>query len=335
MRNKSLMGMTIAIILAIIVGPSMGTTMNMPSGTQSITAEAGKSVGNVVYSFDYDITGIQADILAIATATGKGSVTANAYGNVNPEAIGSVATLGALAATGITVSTKGTVDVNVKGTSDDAKVTSMAQIHSKASKTATSLEGEAWIRSEIGNEWTVAAGDSYQKGKVTGIPVGQFYADSKAEGVASYEGSITVGLVAPAVPQTFSVSGSTDGKTTLKSEVKNVKAAIGKTLLGLTTENPAYSHMSSHSLVSGAFVAGTNKLVSGKIEADNKNEISIAASNSRDLCEEDPLGGLSWVSGTVAGKGDAKSKSYYNDCNPTSGLCDRETFAANTERKTQ
>ena len=338
MRNKSLMGITIALILAVMAGTSLGDTLNMPGGSSSVTGTSATATGNTVLAFDYDANNIQADILAVASATGEGSVTTNAHGVVSSTATGSRATLGLPAPLGLTVTAKGTVDVNVKGTNDYAVVTSVAQIHSKASLDG-GLNGEAWIYSGIGNEWVPGAGGSIQKGNLVGNPEGTFEADSMADGVATYSGIVATTdaeeYAAPEVPttQTLSVSGSAGGKTTLAAEVNYANGVIGGRIDGLGTADPAEAKISSSSSVVSTIE--NYVLTEGTITAANNNYIKIAASNDRNFCEENPEGALTWVSGTAtgtAGNNKAEGKSYHYTCDPISGLCDKETFAANTEK---
>jgi hypothetical protein len=336
------MGMTIALILAVMAVPSLGNTLNMPGGTSSVTGISATATGNTVTAFDFDANNIQADILAIATTTGIGSVTTNAHGNVGSVATGSFATLGAPAPQGLVVTAKGNVDVNVKGTNAAAKVTSVAQIHSKASllPAGAGVSGEAWIYSGIGKTWDLGAPNTIlQKGSLSGAPEGEFEADSTAEGAATYSAELKTSLQpVPNVPdttQTLSVSGSVDGKTTLAAEVAYANGKIGGSIVGLDATGPAYAETSSESRAEGTVDAATQKLTTGTMSAENHNHIHIASTNTRDLCAEDPLGAMDWVSGTAtgtAGKNKAEGKSRYYKCDPSTGECDIETFAANTEK---
>jgi len=216
------------VLMFSMMGWASAVTTLMNGGSAAINDESGGASDGYAYSFynDGGKTTLQADILAIASTTGIGSVkvetkvptyvsrTVNAPGNPNPDYA-------------LTVGADGTVTASVEGTTSDADVTSVGQIHATAGTSgANDVWGFAWIDSAIGNEWIKNVGNSYSQGLISGKPHGSFYADATADGEAKYAAESEFTAVAPAQTASLSISGGVSGKTTIEGKVADDDAEI-------------------------------------------------------------------------------------------------------------
>jgi len=178
-----------------VIGMAAAETTQMSGGTEVDISGTGASEGHA-YEFTYSDTTIdsgyvEVNILANATVKGVSSARIKT----------SVPTLQSMSKTygndTLKVSAQGTVDVTAEGHSDLAAVNSRAQIFAKAANSSGYEEGYAYIASQI-------YGVDNQPTK------GRFYADSSANGKATYSITNTTGR--------NRISGSVEGKTTLEAE---------------------------------------------------------------------------------------------------------------------
>ena len=216
---KYLMAMTVMLCL---LGSSFGAlkTSSMSGGATSDTTGDGASYG-YARSFVWDdaepIDWLQADILAVATATdiGKAHVKIDVptfetktfdfddtqdNSGIDPD-------LPDGSNYKLSVGAQGVTEANAEGLSEAASVTSVARVHSNvdalidgnldpnhAIPYASQIQGSAWISSAIGETWAADSDDmddeEYQLGNIQGKPKGMFNADSSADGKATYYGKI-------------------------------------------------------------------------------------------------------------------------------------------------
>lgn len=199
-------------VISIMVGVGSAGTTAMAGGVESQTTGTGAATG-YAYEFNYadpaDYGYITADINALAYAKGKSSATVNTK----------VPNLQSLSkkygATDLAVSAKGTTYAKAEGTSSDASVASYAAIHSYASSVENGIYGGAYIASLIGD-----VNENLEF--IWQNPEGSFYAESSADGLATYNAKRSDGndeIISE-------ISGSVEGKTTLEGEVTSDHAML-------------------------------------------------------------------------------------------------------------
>jgi len=177
-----------------VMGMVAADTTEMAGGVEVSTTGTGASGGHAyVFTTDGDVNGgsISANILANATVKGISSAKIKT----------DVLTLQSKKVTygpyDLAVSAQGTVDVTAEGHSNAAAVNSRAQIYASASTLSGYQEGYAYIASQI-------YGVDNQPTK------GAFYADSSANGKATYSVTNNTGI--------DGISGGVAGKTTLEAQ---------------------------------------------------------------------------------------------------------------------
>jgi len=251
-----------------VIGMAAADTTQMVGGTNVEMSGSGASEGHA-YEFTYegsDAGGyIEANILANATVKGVSSARIKT----------SVPTLQSMSKTygndTLKVSAQGTVDVTAEGHSDVAAVNSRAQIYAKASNMNGYQEGFAYIASQI-------YGVDNQPTK------GCFYADSSADGMATYSVINKTG--------SNSISGSVEGKTTLEAESTSDHA----NLMGLgdlddvLPTNPLLAAIASGATTNPDMIGGNGTA------AGVANIIQLSAINDGLPADADSL---SYAAGTV------------------------------------
>jgi len=195
-----------------VIGMAAAETTPMSGGTVVDVDGTGFSEGHA-YEFSYDGGDaggyIEANILASATAEGVSSARIKT----------SVPTLQSMSKTyggnTLKVSAQGTVEATAEGQSEDAEVTSVAEIRARAEgyKEYTDTDGVYHPPVEGGFAYI----KSVIEGKDSPITKGCFYADSIANGEATYS------VTAPDVE----LSGGVDGKTRLEAESTSDHANLG------------------------------------------------------------------------------------------------------------
>jgi len=214
------------------------TTTSMSGGSSSIVSQSGGATFGYAYSFyDDDDSSIQADILAVAETEGLGSVKVT---TTVPTLVTKSSTADWSEDGTFTVAATGTVSASVEGISSAADVVAASRIHSFAGLSEElglgldeGIAGDAYISSVIGSEWVGPAfgEDGYQTGHVAGKPAGKFYADSSADGEATYSAEKDIIDDQDVILATLTTSGSAEGKTTLEGEVgaddAEIKGMVG------------------------------------------------------------------------------------------------------------
>lgn len=212
-------------IITVVVGVGSAGTTAMAGGVTSDTTGTGAVTGSA-YEFNYDgsteaSTGyLEADINALAYAKGKSSAIVTTK----------VPTLQSLSKTygdaDLAVSAMGTTYVKAEGKSSAASVASYAAIHSYAWSgedlilNSREIGGHAYIASLIGNAETQNGLTVFSLSK----PVGSFYAESSANGLAKYYAKARYST--QDMNAGSEISGSVEGKTTLEGEVTSDHAEI-------------------------------------------------------------------------------------------------------------
>jgi len=332
--------MALAVMFAMITGwASAGSVIQMPGGTQSWTEGNGGTAG-WAHSFyvdqenlaDVDADGyyrnwLQADILSVASTTGKGSAsvttevpTTVSYTVKNDPTVDPTDYK-------LTVSAQGTVDSTVASTDADAQVTSVAGIGSYAESYQGDSQnyydegtyGNAYIYSAIGDQWSedFAQGmnPDYQLGYMYNNPDGQFEATSRADGTATYSAQKD-SYTLPDVD--FLSSGKVDGTTTLEAAVSSDYGTIGSYLGGFETAEPAVAYVEAYSN------SYNDPTIGDPVSfASVDNEVNVAAAN--DVCTTGA--GNAYAAGTSEGASSAEAVTQY--C--TGYECDQLTATASKE----
>jgi hypothetical protein len=325
--------LALATALVLSIGPSLGvsTTVVMPGGSSAWAKDGASQTISDAYQFVYDANDalapiasayITADIMAMAqtTASGKANVEVTVPAGTKMTLPG--ATLGSC---DLKVNADGTVKAYVEGKNADAKVATLAQIHSDARYVVDStlpaaivktLSGESVIYSVIGEKWAAIGG-------VTEAAQGQFIAGSFADGNAGYTGTVAFDSVAqPSTKQT--VTGKVKGTTTLDADT-TLGSAVGSANI-MNPDSPARAQLKSVSSITYDD-AVANKRVS-KYSASNENMVDVAA---RINCVT-PTGKETTVAGTAKGEDDASANQRYYLCDPATGACDERIYSASTEK---
>jgi len=266
-----------------VIGMAAAETTPMSGGTVVDVDGTGFSEGHA-YEFSYDGGDaggyIEANILASATAEGVSSARIKT----------SVPTLQSMSKTyggnTLKVSAQGTVEATAEGQSEDAEVTSVAEIRARAEgyKEYTDTDGVYHPPVEGGFAYI----KSVIEGKDSPITKGCFYADSSANGEATY--SVTT-KKNEFVGDT-SISGGVAGKTTLEAQSTSDHANLRGVMSdnGMLATNPLLA-----AIASGATTNRDSRwLDSEYVGAGVANIIQLSAIN-----DGLPADSLSYAAGTV------------------------------------